>query len=246
MSWKDRLARYPLYTAQHVVPYGRWFRELRAYHRGSFTPDEFWVRYTLSRHIAATLWSAYARQSEKDRRAFYNESDFWLYRQAYVHRRSTFYWILDALPGPWFCEYGCGIAPVSAWLARRRNLLYTLVDVPSAMFDFAKWRMKGAEALTPGLGNAYPLTKPYDGIACLDVLEHVPDPLTLVKHLVVHLAPGGTLFVNFRDGEAGEENLESAAAQRGAVLDYLYYTLTPIRPITRERDEPHAVYRKTR
>ena len=59
-------------------------------------------------------------------------------------------------------------------------------------------------------------------------------------------APNGEWLATMREGEAGEENLPAAAKQRLDVLDYLYYTLEPIAPITRERDEPRGLYRKTR
>jgi 2-polyprenyl-3-methyl-5-hydroxy-6-metoxy-1,4-benzoquinol methylase len=62
-------------------------------------------------------------------------------------------------------------------------------------------------------------------ITCLDVLEHVINPLAVAKHLVAHLKPGGELFVNFIYNPT-EDNLAEAATQRGATIEFLNETLT--------------------
>lgn len=246
-SARDVLARALAGPVHWWRPYGRWFQELARYCHG-LTPEEFWVRYTLGRREARTLWDRYPRDPDEAKiRAFYAETDYWLYRQAWVHRRATYYWIARHLRGPRICEYGCGIAPVTAWLTRtwpwRGAMAPTLVDVPSPTFDFARWRLPQALALVPGLGPRFPLRVSYDGIVCLDVLEHVPEPLALVRHFVEHLLPGGILAVNFQPGDGGDENLTSAARQRPAVLAYLGEAMTPIRPIDPVAPTARAVYR---
>jgi 2-polyprenyl-3-methyl-5-hydroxy-6-metoxy-1,4-benzoquinol methylase len=186
---------------------------------------------------AARLWERKPRRTEADYRAFYQESDYWVLRQMYYHRNSCFHWIAAAMSrreGD-FCEYGCGVAPVTAWLRPRRpGWRYTLVDVPSPMLDFARWRFRGAdsvEAREPGLGADLPLTRSYDAIACLEVLEHVVNPLEVVRHLAGHLKPGGSLFLNFVDEPGGDENLVESAAQRAATIEYLDRELRPVAPL---------------
>jgi len=56
------------------------------------------------------------------------------------------------------------------------------------------------------------------------------NPLQVARHLVEHLKPGGTLFVNFVD-DAGGENLAESAAQRGETIAYLDRTLQAIVPL---------------
>ena len=43
-----------------------------------------------------------------------------------------------------------------------------------------------------GLGSA----APFDAVLCLDVLEHLLDPWTVLEGLAGHLAPGGTAIVS--------------------------------------------------
>ena len=245
MTRRDLLCRRRWQLLDAVGLNRDWLRELSAYYRG-MTIQEFWVRYTLGRMDAATLWERKPRSTEADYRSFYAETDYFVLRQMYYHRNDCYHAIARLLrrvgKAGDFCEYGCGVAPVTAWLRPRfPGWRYTLVDVPSPMLEFARWRFRGAanvEANEPGLGTALPLVRPYDVITCLDVLEHVINPLAVVRHLTDHLKPGGTLLVNFVD-DAGGENLAESARERAATLDYLNATLTPVVPLT--TDGPAAV-----
>lgn len=222
-----------------------WLRELSAYYRG-MTIQEFWVRYTLGRLDAATLWERKPRTTESDYRSFYAETDYFLLRQMYYHRNECFLLVGDSMRRAGregnFCEYGCGVAPVTAGVRRRFPAWrYTLVDVPSPSLDFARWRFRVApnvEIREPGLGADLPLTTSYDVITCLDVLEHVINPLEVVRHLVDHLRPGGTLHVNYVD-DPGGENLAESAAQRAAVIAYLGATLQGILPLGLQGSSEH-------
>ena len=245
MTRRDLLCRRRWQLLDAVGLNRDWLRELSAYYRG-MTIQEFWVRYTLGRMDAATLWERKPRSTEADYRSFYAETDYFVLRQMYYHRNDCYHAIARLLRRAGkagdFCEYGCGVAPVTAWLRPRfPGWRYTLVDVPSPMLEFARWRFRGAanvEANEPGLGTALPLVRPYDVITCLDVLEHVINPLAVVRHLTDRLKPGGTLLVNFVD-DAGGENLAESARERAATLDYLNATLTPVVPLT--TDGPAAV-----
>jgi len=213
-----------------------WFRELSAYYQG-MTIQEFWVRYTNGREEAAKLWASKPRQGEADYRAFYAETDYFVLRQMYYHRHDSYYAIAAAMRSVGrrgaFCEYGCGVAPVTAFLRPRfPDWRYTLVDLLTPTLEFARWRFRAhpnVELMEPGLGGDLPLSGAYDVITCLDVLEHVVNPLPVVQHLAEHLAPGGTFFANFVD-DAGEENLVEASAQRGQTIAYIESTLRAVVP----------------
>src|SRR5205823_1670804 len=133
-----------------------------------------------------------------------------------------------------FCEYGCGVAPVTAWLRSRfPRWRFTLVDLPTPTLAFARWRFRrfpNVELEEPGLGADLPLTRAYDVITCLDVLEHVINPLEVVRHLVDHLKPGGELRLNFIDAPGGE-NLVESAAQRADTIAYLNRALEAVVPL---------------
>jgi SAM-dependent methyltransferase len=236
--WRDLVCRRRLQLLDWLGLNRAWFRELSAHYRG-LTRQEFWIRYAIGRMEAARLWERKPRSTEADYRAFYAETDYFVLRQMYYHRNSCFHWVATAMrrvgrEGD-FCEYGSGVAPVTAW-ARPRfpGWRYTLVDLPSPMLDFARWRFRrfaNVEAREPGFGSDLPLVRSYDVITCLEVLEHVINPLEVVRHLVAHLKPSGSLFLNFVDDPGGDENLVESAAQRAATLEYLNRELTGIVPL---------------
>jgi 2-polyprenyl-3-methyl-5-hydroxy-6-metoxy-1,4-benzoquinol methylase len=230
----------------------RWFRELALYYR-HMTIEEFWVRYTLGRMDAATLWERKPRRAEADYRSFYAETDYWVLRQMYHSRNECFHRVARSLRSGTegdFCEYGCGVAPVTAWLRPRfPRWRYTLVDLPTPALEFARWRFRdhpNVEAVSPGLGADLPLARGYDVITCMDVLEHVVNPLEVVRHLVEHLKAGGTLHLNFIHAPGGE-NLAEAAEERADTLAYLGRTLRAEVPLHVEvPDEVYGRYVKAR
>ena len=208
----------------------QWLKELFDYY-GWLTEAEFWERYQKELEQKSTLWRSRPRGSEEDYRSFYAETTYFVLRQMYYNRNQCYFDVKDALKGrnaPTICEYGCGVAPVTAWLIRRvPGGHFTLVDLPTPALEFARWRFCGrqnVEFLAPGLGDDLPLTGFYDVMTCFDVLEHVINPLAVVKHLVAHLKPGGELFVNFIYNPT-EDNLAEAAAQREATIGYLNESL---------------------
>jgi len=227
MTWRDLLCRRRKQALDRLGLNRGWFREVSAYYRG-LTMQEFWIRYTLLRMEAAKLWDRKPREGEGDYRSFFSETDYFVLRQMYYHRNSCFHWVEDALrragPAGDFCEYGSGVAPVTAWLRPRfPHWRFTLVDLPAPALEFARWRFRHAanvEALEPGLGRDLPLRRAYDVMTCLEVLEHVVNPLEVVRHLVEHLKPGGRLLLNFSD-DPGRENLVESAAEREATVAYL-------------------------
>lgn len=212
------------------------------------------MRYTLGRMDAATLWERKPRSTEADYRSFYTETDYFVLRQMYYHRNDCYHGIARTLRRAGregdFCEYGCGVAPITAWLRSRFPAWrYTLVDLPTPMLEFARWRVRkftNVELKEPGFGSDLPLTRAYAVIACLDVLEHVMNPLQVTRHLVEHLKPGGTLHVNFIEAPGGE-NLAESAAQRAETIAYLNAALVAVVPLRADvREEVNAQYVKPR
>ena len=237
MTWRDVVCRRRHQVLDRLGLNRGWFRELSAYYRG-MTIQEFWVRYTIGRMDAATLWERKPRTSEVDYRSFYAETDYFVLRQMYYHRYDCFHFVAASMrrvgrEGD-FCEYGCGVAPVTAWIRPRFPAWrYTLVDLPTPMLEFARWRFRGfpnVETKEPGLGADLPLTRAYDVITCFEVLEHVVNPLEVARHLVDHLKPGGALHLDFVD-DPGGENLPESAAQRAAAIAYLNRTLQAVTPL---------------
>jgi 2-polyprenyl-3-methyl-5-hydroxy-6-metoxy-1,4-benzoquinol methylase len=251
MIWRDLLCRRRHQVLDRVGLNRSWFRELSAYYRG-ITIQEFWVRYTIGRMEAATLWERKPRTSETDYRSFYAETDYFVLRQMYYHRNDCYHVVASSMRRAGregdVCEYGGGVGPVTAWLRPRfPRWRYTLVDLPSPMLEFARWRFRrfpSVETKEAGLGSDLPLIRAYDVITCLDVLEHVVNPRDVVRHLVGHLKPGGTLHLNFIHAPGGE-NLVESAAQRAETIAYLNATLEAAVPLRVEvPDEVYARYVK--
>lgn len=203
-----------------------WLKGLKEYYHWK-SEKEFYKAYGKKQKEAKNLWRKKERKTEQDIKSFYAETDYWVLRQTFVHRNNCFPEIADFIPKDrkvWFCEYGGGVGPVTRWLVDRfRNVNFTVVDLPSPQLDFAKFRFKkypNVEIVTVP-ENSLPLKKQYDFITCFAVLEHVTQPMILVKHLVKHLKIGGTLFVDFQWDEPEDENLAASQVQRDATINFL-------------------------
>jgi len=218
-----------------------WFRELARHYR-HLSREEFWLRYHESRTVAHRL-AALDPQGKT-----WEGTDYFVLRQVYYHRDRCFHLASALLPrgGVWL-EYGCGIAPVSTWLARHRRLdaFGVLADVPGRTWDFAQWRAArfGARLWC----NVLPSARPLEGrdvslIICSEVLEHVPDPVATAQTLTRALARGGHLLVNFVETPPRGANLEPAQRHRSATLAHFAAQLETIRPVTPHG--PDGIYRK--
>ncbi|HIE30486.1 TPA: class I SAM-dependent methyltransferase [Candidatus Poribacteria bacterium] len=93
-------------------------------------------------------------------------------------------------------NYGCGIGEEGIALAEA-GFDVTLADVPGKTFAFAKWRVqqRGLKMRFIEIEDDAPLQDIYDGIICLEVLEHLLDPCVVLRHFYEHLASNGYLFV---------------------------------------------------
>src|ERR671924_380998 len=97
-TWKrrDLLCRRRLQLLDAIGLNRGWLRQLSAYYR-RMTIQEFWVRYTLGRMDAATLWERKPRSTEADYRSFYAETDYFVLRQMYYHRNDCYHAIASLL-----------------------------------------------------------------------------------------------------------------------------------------------------
>src|SRR5215470_17414927 len=96
MTRRDLLCRRRLQALDRVGLNRGWLQQLSAYYRG-MTIQEFWVRYTLGRMDAATLWERKPRSSEADYRSFYAETDYFVLQQKDYHRNDCYHAIARTL-----------------------------------------------------------------------------------------------------------------------------------------------------
>lgn len=130
-----------------------------------------------------------------------------------VHRLSR--WIPR---GGRVAEFGCGAAPIAGGLARYyRHLDLAIVgaDIPHLLFHYARWKLRRHPFVNmvpiPPDDDA-PLPGRYDTIFCLEVLEHVPRPIAVLRHFHDVLKPGGHLVFDYIESEA--TGFDTAAALR--------------------------------
>jgi len=226
----------------------QWTQEVGRYFK--LSPQKVINLYHQKRPKTAQLWNKKKRNTEAQIQSFYSETDYFIYRQKYFHRHQAYFDM--ALPlllkrkGK-FCEYGSGIGPVTHWLIRKfPHWHYHLTDLNCPVFKFAQWRFKSYpnisfRAVTP---KKLPLKDKFDVIVCQEVLEHVSNPLAVVKHQITHLKSGGWLYLDFIYGP-GEENLEASANQRRKVLSLLKTNLEPIFTINPDNfSQGYGLYRK--
>lgn len=220
-----------------------WSQELSQYFKVS--PKEVINQYQTKRPQTALLWNKKARKTKDQIHSFYQETDYFIYRQTQFNLHKPHLDIALSLllkPTGKFCEYGGGVGPITNRLTKLfPNWQYHLTDLNCPVLSFAKWRFKNNQnvSFSTVTSKSLPLTEKYDVIVCKQVLEHVTNPLEVVKHLINHLNPKGWLYLDFIY-EPGEENLESGAKQRKRVLSFLQTNLKPIFSIN--PDDPKEGY----
>lgn len=92
-------------------------------------------------------------------------------------------------------DVGCG----GAWLGDHFDD-YTGIDVSPEAVEEA--RSRGRQVLLVDGAEPLPFEEAsFDGVVLKDVLEHVPDPVALVREVRRVLRPGGTVFASSPDAQ---------------------------------------------
>jgi 2-polyprenyl-3-methyl-5-hydroxy-6-metoxy-1,4-benzoquinol methylase len=127
-------------------------------------------------------------------------------------------------------EYGCGVSDFGLLLAGL-GAKVTILDLDTRRLQFARWRyeVRGFSCETIRVENteSLPTLPPaaFDLVIATEILEHVRNPLALLKSLTSSLAPEGFFFCsmgNEFEREIGGDHLEEAA-KIGNSEDYKQY-----------------------
>ena len=121
-------------------------------------------------------------------------------------------------------EYGCGFAPISTSLfhyhPNKFNL--TIADIPGFTFHYAKWKLKPFGVKTIDINSAsFPSLEKYDAIFIITVLEHLTNPLAVIKHLTKSLNPGGLLIFDYIKSDADGLDTKQSLMERGKVISFI-------------------------
>lgn len=172
----------------------------------------------------AAMRDAWDRRPEESRRRFpsvvneqtlaefYNDSSRSMLVSAYWHSLRPDRYALHSVAalhatqmyasGERVFEVGHGIGSTAVLFARH-DLNLTIGDVSDTYIDFARARLarRDLKANSLDLREGYPEPGSQDVVVCLDVLEHVLDPLVLLQSMVDTLQEDGLLVLNIAFGK---------------------------------------------
>jgi SAM-dependent methyltransferase len=136
-----------------------------------------------------------------------------------LHSVSALHHILQFAEGKRVFEYGHGVGSTAILFARHR-MDVTAGDVSTGLRRFAEWRMevRGLKAKFIDVGNWAPDPGSYDAMVSLDVLEHILDPLPIIRRMHAALRPGGVMVLNVVFGR-DDSNPEHVLPWRTGVLN---------------------------
>lgn len=204
------------------------------------------------------IWSLSDRKTNEEIFQFYKDQGSWsTFRQCVRHSEMENFHVgmFNLLlknnflkSGGHFCEYGCGVAPFSTSFLNyvedtSIDLEFTLCDVDSNHFDFAKHRLNkikkdyGFNNLKLNFIEVKPnnlpaFTRDIDLIFCFEVMEHVPSPILAMKNIKESMNPGSVYVENFIKHQQDEKDedgpdLKSAREERDQYYSFLndYYNM---------------------
>ena len=152
-----------------------------------------------------------SRPAEDELSALYRDLDPKVYEKESRGRQNTAQRHLKIVQryvtGGCLLDVGCASG---AFLSRAADAGWSVVGVEPAevLCAKAKEALRGrGEVLCLTLQQANLPPSSFDALTLWDVLEHVPDPLTFLKHCASLLKPGGYLFANVPDLDSVQARL---------------------------------------
>ena len=123
-------------------------------------------------------------------------------------------------------EYECGYAPVTEFISRYSNKIkikLNIADINHINSHYARWRLP--------LEVNFITIKPYKDInlndnsinviSLITVMEHLPDPLKIVKNLTRILKKGGYFIFDYILGDGDVQDTLASVRERPEVLKFI-------------------------
>jgi len=114
--------------------------------------------------------------------------------------KDLFELIRNQIKGKKVLEYGCGTSTHGIACAQLGCEVH-ICDISQKMMEVAnsRYKFRKLEVEQHIISNHFPETLPknyFDIIICADVVEHVPDPISLLKHFISWLKVGGIVHLH--------------------------------------------------
>lgn len=121
-------------------------------------------------------------------------------------------------------DYGAGIGEAVLYLAKENpTAQFTYMDFKGVSTDFAKWRAKKHNIENVIFSEVVPIApETYNGIVCLDTIEHLPNVEDITKMLCRALKNFGIFFVQapFGHTETHPQHLAKNDFEASKLWDY--------------------------
>lgn len=153
---------------------------------------------------AAGIWNERAPKTEEEIRAYYAETEhylwelmIWNHSAGYVGHRRRLASLAEGWPvrqNPAALDYGSGVGTAAIWLAEK-GYQVTIADIPGRTMDFAtaRLRRRGIPFDMLHIENDTPILPHHrwDILSCFDVIEHLTQPAAVLRMLTEAVKPGG-------------------------------------------------------
>lgn len=162
----------------------------------------------LSGTLSVDFWRCLNPKNDEDVKMYYEENPFYIFELIFWHstgyQRKLRQKFITKIQGM-VLDYGGGVGDLCIEIAKK-GFKVDYADLPGRTFEFAKWLFskKGYNIEMINL-NKEKLSKKYDTILCIDVIEHVKNPELLLKNFIEHLSDNGRLIITALHPDVSEE-----------------------------------------
>lgn len=170
------------------------------------TEDELDEQILKCRDVRSDTWDEMNPSSPEEIDSYYTNGDMLI--ENLVDFNTTFgYEVHFPDPdqfGDRVLDFGCGLAYTAEAMASEGKEV-TIADVPNPAFSSAQHRFEGTGVKSIDLvGGMLPfkgIDEEFDAIFCIDVIEHIVNPVEMIWHFYQHLSPGGLLYMTNLDAK---------------------------------------------
>lgn len=167
-----------------------------------------WLLKSGSR-LNTDFWYILNPKTEKEIEEFYKIIPFYVFELVFWHGKRTQHILrseIIKLTKGKVLDYGGGIGDLSIDLSKK-GFIVDYADVYGNTFEFAKWLFQKKDYNIKMIDlNKEKLSKKYNTIICIDVIEHIVNAKTVLKNLVAHLENNGSLIITNLNAPVLEEH----------------------------------------